>query len=532
MEDVDTRKVIVIHSDASDIEPGQVTTVGESASPRKRKKRKQTSREKEGSTRNEGQAEGSSFGREARRERRKKSRLEKQATGSGSRDPSSERHAPKSRSRSPGSLDNSKLFYFDLAPVVLPNIIDKVAKTDEEDGPSKLLLPSHVQVLGSVPVEILPPSPSDFEDEDYIDYLDYDDRKGLVRYFEKPEDKSTKVVCKNCGAEGEHTTYKCPVMICLTCGARDEHPTRSCPISKNCFKCGMKGHINTNCPNKYQSQGSIGDTCRRCGYRSHITSECPTWWRIYAYITENERVQILNARCNKSKAGLGNGGEGYIAEDEWCYNCGVEGHWGDDCNNAPHAYGVPEDYSAFGSNNLHTGPFADVEVDMSPAIPRRGARDWEKEIDVVDNVGKKGKRKAIEILERSAQQQLENDGDDWFRNRGGGKESKAAKSRANCKPAKKLMFSQSIKSGLLDRMGDTAIDVEPSKRGKSEKEESRRQREKRSHSDKPSSSRSRQSNPYDTFSNARPVRGSSRYYEYRHRDYDRRGPRYNGGYTR
>ena len=34
---------------------------------------------------------------------------------------------------------------------------------------------------------------------------------------------------------------------CLTCGARDEHSTRSCPISKTCFTCGMKGHINKVC---------------------------------------------------------------------------------------------------------------------------------------------------------------------------------------------------------------------------------------------------------------------------------------------
>ncbi|KAK0468352.1 uncharacterized protein EV420DRAFT_460559 [Desarmillaria tabescens] len=529
----DTREIIVIHSDASDIEPGQVTT--KSASPRKkRKKKKQTSREEEGS---EAQVERSSSGREARRERRKRLRLEEQASGSGSRDLNTERRR-RSRSppsRSPEPLDDSKLFYFDLDPVPLPNVVQKAEKAgdSEEGGPSKLLLPSHVQVLGSVPVEILPPSPSDSENEDYIDYLDYDDRKGLVRYFDTPEDKPTKVVCKNCGAEGEHTTYKCPVMICLTCGARDEHPTRSCPISKSCFKCGMKGHIN-NCPNKYQNQEAAGDTCHRCGYRSHITSECPTWWRIYVYIPEeNERVQILHARREKSKADLGQGGEGYIAEDEWCYNCGVEGHWGDDCNNAPHAYGVPEDYSAFGSNNLHTGPFADVNVYARPATTRRGARDWEKEINVVDNVGKKGKRKAIEMLERSAQRQLEDDGDDWFGNRGGGKESKTATSRASGRPAKKLMFSQSIKSGLLNHIGDTAIDVGPSKRGKSDREESRRQREKRSHSDKSSSSRNRQSDPYDTFSNARSSRLSGRHQDsYRPREYDRRRPRYSGGYGR
>ncbi|KAK0206546.1 hypothetical protein DFS33DRAFT_1255994 [Desarmillaria ectypa] len=498
----DTRKIIVIHSDASDIEPGQVIT--KSASPRKRKKK--ASREEEGS---ETQVERSLSGREARRERRKRLRLEEQASGSGSRDPNTERRC-RSRSRSPSrsldTLDDSKPFYFDLDPAILPNVAEKAEKTDEEGGPSKLLLPSHVLVLGSVPVEILPPSPSDSEDKDYIDYLDYDDRKvpmqGLVRYFDMPEDKPTKVVCKNCGAEGEHTTYKCPVII--------------------------------NCPNKYQNQEAVGDTCRRCGYRSHITSECPTWWRIYVYIPEeSERVQILHTRREKSKAGLGQGGEGYIAEDEWCYNCGVEGHWGDDCNNAPHAYGVPEDYSAFGSNNLHTGPFADVNVDVHPAITRRGARDWENEINVVDNVGKKGKRKAIEMLGRSAQRQLEDEGDDWFGNRGGRKESKAAASRANGKHAKKLMFSQSIKLGLLDRIGDAAIDVEPPKRGKSNREESRRHSERRSHSDKPSSSWNRQSDPYDTFSNARSSRGSGRYQDsYKQRDYDRHGPKYSGGYAR
>ena len=26
---------------------------------------------------------------------------------------------------------------------------------------------------------------------------------------------------------------------------------------------------------------------------------------------------------------LGEGGEGYVADDEWCYNCGNVGHWGD-----------------------------------------------------------------------------------------------------------------------------------------------------------------------------------------------------------
>jgi hypothetical protein len=38
-----------------------------------------------------------------------------------------------------------------------------------------------------------------------------------VRYFEDPIDespnKANRVVCKNCGAEGEHRTAACPVLI-------------------------------------------------------------------------------------------------------------------------------------------------------------------------------------------------------------------------------------------------------------------------------------------------------------------------------
>ena len=61
---------------------------------------------------------------------------------------------------------------------------------------------------------------------------------------------------------------------CLTCGARDDHSTRSCPISKTCYTCGMKGHINKTCPNRYASRDDpscMFDDCDRCGSRSHYT---------------------------------------------------------------------------------------------------------------------------------------------------------------------------------------------------------------------------------------------------------------------
>jgi len=40
-----------------------------------------------------------------------------------------------------------------------------------------LLLPAHVSVFGLAPAEILPASGVDIGDEDYIEYLDYDEVK-------------------------------------------------------------------------------------------------------------------------------------------------------------------------------------------------------------------------------------------------------------------------------------------------------------------------------------------------------------------
>jgi ribosomal protein L40E len=97
----------------------------------------------------------------------------------------------------------------------------------------------------------------------------------MVRYFEAPaeDQKQARFVCKRCGAESEHRTNECPIQICLTCGARDEHSTRSCPISKTCFTCGMKGHINKNCPNRH-SRDRMNNfyDCDRCGSEKHNTN--------------------------------------------------------------------------------------------------------------------------------------------------------------------------------------------------------------------------------------------------------------------
>jgi len=63
----------------------------------------------------------------------------------------------------------------------------------------------------------------------------------------------------------------------------------------------------------------------------NICKECPTLWRIYQYVNDEDHVVIMQTREEMKTSALGNGGEGYIASEEWCYNCGNPGHLGDVC---------------------------------------------------------------------------------------------------------------------------------------------------------------------------------------------------------
>lgn len=95
---------------------------------------------------------------------------------------SRKRSAPPTR-RSPAP--DQELFFFDATPAPVVTEPTQTSNTQPESSKSaadRLLLPSHVSILnagadGAVPVEIVPQLPVDSEEENYIEYLDYEDRK-------------------------------------------------------------------------------------------------------------------------------------------------------------------------------------------------------------------------------------------------------------------------------------------------------------------------------------------------------------------
>lgn len=154
---------------------------------------------------------------------------------------------PKSASQvlqptSSSTIGEPGLFIFDgtAAPIVVEDISPTPEPAESNGDGNKLLLPSHVAIFhdnGPIPVEVIPPQKLSSDDEEYIEYLDYEDRKvssvvfaisctrklcfeapGLVRYFEVEGEETNQsrpsiFKCKNCGAEGEHKTYECPIQI-------------------------------------------------------------------------------------------------------------------------------------------------------------------------------------------------------------------------------------------------------------------------------------------------------------------------------
>lgn len=258
----------------------------------------------------------------------------------------------------------------------------------------------------------------------------------------------------------------------------------------------------------------------------------------------------MEVRKSKQTYPLGQGGEGYIAEDCWCYNCGDSGHWGDvsisrsglidvcltvhlilqDCDAIPHIHDIPADDSAFGNSNLQTGPFSEIESGKTERPPREWElddssqwNDWGGRVPI--NVGKQARKK--EMARMRANQVEEEDEDDRFtflakpirdssrRNSGNGNGQKPPSQ------PKKMRFELNVKGAAKLEAGNKGKTPNGADSGRSQKDDIRRRKEPGGR-EKDNSYRDRDRNSYRE-------KERDRGRDKRRRE-DEQGPRYKGGY--
>lgn len=93
--------------------------------------------------------------------------------------------SPRKWPSSPQSLaDTADIFFVDVEPAPPPAASHLLSPTLPDGPGDTLLLPAHVSVLGLAPVQLLPTSNVDLDDEDYIEYLDYDEHKVVSKFHQ------------------------------------------------------------------------------------------------------------------------------------------------------------------------------------------------------------------------------------------------------------------------------------------------------------------------------------------------------------
>lgn len=162
--------------------------------------------------------------------------------------------------------------------------------------------------------------------------------RGQGRYFGVVDDeeygiKEAVPKCSNCSQRG-HLKKNCPHVICTYCGAMDDHYSKHCPKAIKCANCNENGHYRSQCPHKWKRV-----YCTLCNSKKHSRERCPSIWRVYLIKDGNKNT--------------GSGSLKKVPFDKiFCYNCGSQGHFGDDCHKRRSSRVPNDDGSAFSGDNL------------------------------------------------------------------------------------------------------------------------------------------------------------------------------------
>ena len=168
--------------------------------------------------------------------------------------------------------------------------------------------------------------------------------RGEGRYFGVTDPSSGTTInslqsmgplCANCHKRG-HIRAKCKTVVCHKCGVVGDHYETQCPTTMICSRCGLKGHVAIKCKNKLKKR----QYCKHCDTFNHGDDMCPSIWRSYLTLPtpksddENDKY------------------ESTVLPVVYCYNCGDDEHYGDECPE-PRTSRIPcVNGSAFSGTNL------------------------------------------------------------------------------------------------------------------------------------------------------------------------------------
>lgn len=133
-------------------------------------------------------------------------------------------------------------------------------------------------------------------------------------------------LCDNCHKRGHHRS-KCKTVVCHKCGVVGDHYETHCPTTTICSKCGLRGHMMSACTSKSRKR----QYCKSCDTFEHGDENCPSIWR--SYITKVKDQE-------------------HVLPVVYCYNCGDDSHYGDECDSARSSRIPNRNGSAFSGTNL------------------------------------------------------------------------------------------------------------------------------------------------------------------------------------
>lgn len=134
-------------------------------------------------------------------------------------------------------------------------------------------------------------------------------------------------LCDNCHRRG-HVRSKCKTVVCHKCGVVGDHYETQCPSTMICARCGERGHLVSACKSKTRKK----QYCNTCDTFNHGDFNCPSIWRSYITKVANDEEYVLPAI--------------------FCYNCGDDTHFGDECPQQRSSRVPNLNGSAFSGTNL------------------------------------------------------------------------------------------------------------------------------------------------------------------------------------